>query len=439
MNPLFALLAFAVGARALSALPRLSSASASSAAWPPPPAARAAASPPSSLPPIVVPLSTPPLALAGLAPARGLFDPSLVATGNAAAPSLITLSVVEATDNISTVVAAFVAASGAWVPLARVNAANRSDALPCAGGAPCAGSVVHEVSSLVIDSFDPDASRLCKVFAHSYIITNGSELHYDWGRISLWTAPKPEGPWSAEEPLLGWAGASPFSTAGVRQQLTDMPQLRDCLLFTEPGALAVGGGGGAAGPPLLLLALGCASPPAPGGVAPISIVLIASADFGASWGFASMLVDGTSDAAALGYDVPQLDAADMFVAPAVLEEEEEEEEEGKSEEGAPSRRLVAPGYAIFVSVTPAATLWPGFVGYAGCLVLQLLPNASGVVRNATTGAPVVVRSVMPGGVAFAGACTAAYSADAAEGGYMLPTLQPSVGNFTVLASGIAPA
>lgn len=396
--------------------------------------------PPSSLPPLVVPLSTPPLALAGITPARGLFDPSLAATGDSAVPAVLALSAVEATDNISTVVAAFVAASGAWVHLARVNAANRSDALPCAGGAPCAGSVVHEVSSLVLDAYDPDASRLCKLFAHSYIVTNGSALHYDWGRISLWTAPAPGGPWSTEQPLLGWAGASPFSSAGARQLLTDLPQLRDCLLFTEPGALAVGGSGSPAGPPLLLLALGCASPPAaPGGVAPIRIVLIASADFGRSWAFASTLVDGAADAALLGYGVPQLDAADLFIAPTVLQEEEEEE--GRSEEKAllRRRRLVAPGYAIFVSITPSATLWPGFVGYAGCLVLQLLPDASGVVRNTTTGAPVVVRVVLPSGVAFSGACTGAFAAGAAVGGYMLPVLQPSVGNFTVLASGVLPA
>ena len=287
------------------------------------PAPPDAAQPPSLLPPLVVPLSTPPLALAGITPARGLFDPSLAATGNSAVPAVLALSAVEATDDISTVVAAFVTASGAWVHLARVNAANRSDALPCAGGAPCAGSVVHEVSSLVLDAYDPDASRLCKLFAHSYIVTNGSALHYDWGRISLWTAPAPGGPWSTEQPLLGWAGASPFSSAGVRQLLTDLPQLRDCLLFTEPGALAVGGSGSPAGPPLLLLALGCASPPAaPGGVAPIRIVLIASADFGESWAFVSTLVDGAIDAASLGYSVPQLDAADLFIAPAVLQEGE---------------------------------------------------------------------------------------------------------------------
>lgn len=414
-------------------------AAAASAASPP----RAGASvPPARLPPVVVPLSTPPLAVVGLgAPARGVFDPSLAATGDAAAPALLSLSAVEATDDISTVVAAFSAASGAWELLARVNAANRSAALPCAGGAPCAGSVVHEVSSLVLDAGDPDARRRCKLFAHSYIVTNGTELHYDWGRISVWTAPAPGGPWSPEQPLLGWAGASPFSTPGGAQVLTDLPPLRDCLLFTEPGALAVGGDGGGAGAPLLLLALGCASPPAaPGGVAPIRVVLLASADAGRAWAFAATLVDGATDAPALGYAVPQLNAADLFVAPAVLDEPEEDGGAAGGAGGSRARRrLVAPGLAVFVSVTPAATLWPGFVGYAGCLVLQLLPDGSGVVRNATTGAPAVVRAVLPGGVAFSGACAAASGAGAQAGDYLLPALQPSVGTFTVLAAGVAPA
>ena len=100
-----------------------------------------------------------------------------------------------------------------------VNQARSSTRLPCANGAVCSGNVIHEVSSLSIDAADPDRSRLMKVFAHSYIVTGGTTLHYDWGHISLFTAPGLAGPW-AETPLLGWAGASRFSTAGVQQKLT---------------------------------------------------------------------------------------------------------------------------------------------------------------------------------------------------------------------------
>jgi hypothetical protein len=364
---------------------------------------------------LVVPLATPPLAISGLAPpARGIFDPSLATSGDASTPFLMSLSTVEATDNISTIIAGFDAARGEWALLARVNAANFSDALPCAGGEPCEGSVVREVSSLVVDEADPDPSRRLKVFAHSYIVTNGTELHYDWAHISLYTAPAPAGPWSDEQPLLGWRGASPFSTAGVRQVLTDFAPLADCLIFTEPGALALGGAR-----PLLLLALGCASAPAqPGDVAPIRVVLVASADFGATWAYVSELV-GAADAASLGSEVPQTDAADLFVAP--------------DASGA---------LAIFLSVSPSRLLWPGFVGYAGCAVLRLAANASGVMRDAA-GHPIVERAIEPDGLAFSGACTAASVGEPAgagsAGGYMLPAIIPvPPADFRILASGSAP-
>lgn len=360
----------------------------------------------------VVPLSTPPLVVRGLAAAEGIFDPSVVATGDAATPYLGTLSAVQATDDISTALVVFDAASESWVLASRVNQALVNATLPCAGRVSCVGNLIHEVSSVVVDADDPDPARRVKVFAHTYVVTNGSTLHYDWGYISLFTAPSATGPWGAQ-PLLGWAGASNLSTAGVAQVLTDTPQLADCLAFTEPGAFA------AAGPsPRLLLALGCvAPPPAPGATAPIRVVLLASGDHGASWAWASTLVDGATDAARLGFAVPQLNAADLFAA--------------APPGGGPPR--------LFLSVTPSSELWPGFVGYDGCLVVAVLADGSGVERDAATGAPVVVRAVVTDAVAFAGACTAAASAVApGAGGYLLPALTPGT-LFRVLPSGVAPA
>lgn len=350
-----------------------------------------------------IPLSTPPLSILGAAPPRGVFDPSMLATGNASTPYLMTFSSVTATDDISTDFAVFDAALARWVNVSRVCTAALNATLPCAGGAPCVASLIHEVSSVVVDARDPDPARLLKVFAHTYAVTGGDALHYDWGYISLSTAPGVLGPWTTA-PLLGWAGASPLSTAGVRQVLTDLPALADCLIFTEPGALAAADG-------RLLLALGCASAPrAAGAIAPIRIVLLSSADSGASWALeAAALVDGAVDAARLGYAVPQLDAADLFVA----------------RDG---------GLRIIVS--PSAELAPGFAGYAGCLVLRVAANLTGVARDAA-GAPVVERAVVPSAVAFAGACTAAVSeSDAADGGYLMPTLFGDV--FAILPSGQAP-
>ena len=264
----------------------------------------------------------------------------------------------------------------------------------------------------------PNPARAWKIFTHTYLVTDASTLHYDWGYIALHTAPTIAGPW-ASQPLLGWAGSSPLSTSGVQQILTDIPQLSDCLIFTEPGAAALSQGPGG-----LLLALGCVSV-AGGGAAEIRVVLLSSTNHGAQWAYKGEAVRG-SDAALLGFAIPQLNAADLFYAPM---------------RGGHGGQLAT---QLLLSVTPAALLWEGFVGYAGCLVLQLLPNASGVVRDGNSGAPVVSRYLVPaGGATFAGACTSAHVDNGGVapelGGYLLPVLAPGEPQpFRVLQSGIPP-
>ena len=369
-------------------------------------AAAAAAPPPGALNVTTVPVTTPALTVALAAPPpRGIFDPSLLATGNASLPYVLAYSAVTATDNISTLLALYSTEVDAWVGVAAVNAADVGVPLPCGGGGSCIGSFVHEVSSLVVDPADADPARAFKVFTHSYVVTNGSQLHYDWGHIRLWTAPSLAGPW-AGAPLLGWASPSPLSTAGVALNLTSVAELADCVLFTEPGALLLGAS--------LVLALGCVSTaPQPGGAGHIRVVSLASADHGATWAYAGLLVDG-ADALALGYAVPQLNAAALFAA-------------------------TPAGGELLLSVTPAALLAPGFTGYCGCLVLRVLGDGAGglrVARDPDTGVPVVERAVVPSSAAsFAGACAAAASAYApAVGGFMLPTLLEAAWEFAILPS-----
>lgn len=334
-------------------------------------------------PTTIVPLNTPPLIVIGANPARGIFDPSLVATGNASFPLLMSFSSVDSTNNISTDLAVFT--NNIWVAVSRVNAAQVNVTLPCSGG-PCVGSLISEVSSIIIDETDPDPTRRIKVFSHMYIVTNTDELHYDEGYIALSTAPAPEGPWT-HEALLGWAGASPLSTS-AKQILTDFPALSDCVIFTEPGAIISGEG--------MLLALGCASLPIiPGGAARIRVVLLASSDHGESWTLQTPALVDSSDAARLGYSVPSLDAANL---------------------------LIAPDGGTLLIVSPSAEIAAGFTGYVGCIVLRIDPhNASDVVRDAA-GKPVVEREIKPSMTAFAGACTAVSDSPSAWGGYLLPTL-----------------
>lgn len=349
--------------------------------------------------------------LGAAAPARGIFDPSTQFTGVAASPLLMSYSAVAATNDISTQLAAYSVAAGSWLHVSAVNAAAVNSSQPCGsgggGGASCVASLVHEVSSLVIE-----ADGTLRVLCHSYLVINGSDLRYDEGYIALYSAASPAGPWRGA-PLLGWAGASPLSTAGVARVLTDEPALRDCLAFTEPGAVLRGA--------RMLLALGCIA--APAGSAPtIRVVLLASDDAAqrrAGWALLGTLLDGASDAARLGFDVPQLNAALLFRAPA----------DGDAD-------------ALLLAVSPAAPIFPGFTGYVGCLVFRVAneTGAVGVERDAA-GTPVVRRAVVPAATAFAGACAATAGAPGAPvsaAGYLLPTLQMPAALFTILPAGQAP-
>lgn len=129
-----------------------------------------------AFPTTAVPLATPPLSVLGAAaPARGIFDPSTQFTGVAASPLLMSYSAVAATNDISTQLAAYSVAAGSWLHVSAVNAAAVNSSQPCGsgggGGASCVASLVHEVSSLVIE-----ADGTLRVLCHSYLVINGSDL-----------------------------------------------------------------------------------------------------------------------------------------------------------------------------------------------------------------------------------------------------------------------
>jgi hypothetical protein len=357
-------------------------------------ASTSASAPPTS----IIPLSSPRLAITGSSPSLGIFDPSLAATFNPSFPYALTFSEVQTTANISTALAVYDTALSAFVRVASVNSAAGPALYPCDNGVPCTATLVHEVSSLVFDASDPNPSQAVKVFTHSYLVLPppASTLRYDWGYLALHTAANLTGPF-ASQPLLGWASSSPLSTTGVRQVLTELPELAHCLAFSEPGVLATPQG-------TLLLALTCItppSPPAPTAPPTISIVLLTSASHGQSWAYAGTAVQGQEAEGLLPGQgaLPQLSAPDLFA----------------TEE------------STFLSITPATPLWPGLTGYSGCLVLQLNGNLTGVVRDGQ-GAPVVHRVLRTDGLAFNGACTAAAS-----------PLLPGLGSFmmAVLTEGAA--
>lgn len=356
----------------------------------------------SPLPPsTVVPVTTPPLAVQGdPGELEGIFDPS---TRFASDGRLyMSYSVVPAQNLLHQRMAVAAGAGGAWQYVTALNAPFNAT-LPgtgCPGGS-CTGTVVHEVSSLVEDVGDPDPDRRWKLFTHTYLVGVDGTFHYDIGHISLFTAPAPDTPglW-LREPWLGWVGESNFSVAGVKQVLTDLPPLADCVAFTEPGAATSSG--------VLLLALGCVYI-GDGGVPSIRIELLLSSNHGGAFSWVRTAL-APGDLAPLGFNVTQVNAADLV-------------------DGVSTSAHGVNTSTVLLVATPVID-----GAYAGCLVFPL---------DATHGTGPVLRYLVPSASVFSGACTA--SATAATGGlpggsWLLPAIlipdAPRV--FTVLPTGIAP-
>jgi hypothetical protein len=134
---------------------------------------------------------------------------------------------------------------------------------------PLAGGVVwaawhFEVSSLLYDAADPDATKRWKLLWHRLLglnVANITSNAIEQGWIGLSTAPSPQGPWSAERKLFtgslydeaavdSFIGAPEFPLSRLASGTN---QLDGCLAFTEPSM--------AARPDGIYVALQCASSP----------------------------------------------------------------------------------------------------------------------------------------------------------------------------------
>lgn len=307
----------------------------------------------------------------------GIFDPSPVYPVGASSGAL-SYSRVASRSDIHTRIATSDDGGATWTFVADANQAQGAtvtvtgDPL-CAGS--CAGTLIHEVSSLVEDPSD-EAARRWKLFTHRYLVMDGAEevLRYDLGHLALQTAPAPAGPWSASSAVIGWPSTSPFSQLGVPNLTSDVPELADCLLLTEPSALVVDD--------VLYLAAGCANG------ASIRVVLLSSTDHAATFSYEGVLLDG-DDGACLGGDVPQVNGAHLFEL-----------------EGQP-----------YVLATPAEALGESSI-YRGCSLIPIDSLAGAVVRRTDAGEPAIVRRFDLDPEGFVGACAYAEGADAL--GYLVP-------------------
>lgn len=335
----------------------------------------------------VDPATTPALAIPGdPGSPLGIYDPSL-AYPPGASGGLLAYSSVDA-NSVHTRIAGSVDHGATFQFLAEPNqvtpvSVTTSDPAFCDAG-PCtvAGVLWHEVPSVVVDP--GDATAPLKLFVHTYVSAGGgSALRRDWGYVGMYTATTP-GTWTPETKLLGWASSAPLSTSGVSQVLTLIPELSDCVAFTEPGAMVTALG--------LDLALDCVSLSS-SGVAKIRVVLLRSTDHAKSFSFVSTLV-AADDFACLDGTAPQLLGPDLFTV-------------GSSE---------------YVVVSPIGPVSDGGAGYRGCLTLPVADPAKGAIARTASGAPVVDSWVRATDGRFTGPCT--YAEGATALGLLVPMQQP---------------
>ncbi len=324
--------------------------------------------------------------------ALGIFDPSIVYPATAPGGAMA-YSAVPSQETIVTRIALSADSGASWVYVAQPNVAEpatlpSTDMVKCPGGQ-CAGNLISEVSSLVLDPDDPDPSARWKLFAHRYLVGPGVALHYELGTIALQTAPNPEGPWTAPKKLLGWSSSSSYSSTGVTTNVSTLPAMADCVALTEPGALWR--------PGALDLAVGCiyldASAPR------IRVELMRSLDHGASWKSVSTLLR-PEDAGCLTKGA-SINAADLFAR------------DGR----------------VYVSATPSNA-----AGYHGCAVFEIDDVAAGTVRRDALGQPFMALAMVPSPDRFAGACT---HADGVNGFYMITGFLGDPRPFRIVRTGVA--
>jgi hypothetical protein len=304
----------------------------------------------------------------------GVYDPSLAAADDAG-NLFMSYSSVPALKAVHTRLAGSTNAGASWTYLEDVNEATplqitTTDLSICDAGS-CAGTWVHEVSSLVIDATDPDPMRRFKVFTHSYFAT-ATQTEYQVGNLSLFTSPGPDAGW-AEEALLGWNSSSPTSSMGVAQNISSDPALAglsDCIALTEPGALLRSGA--------LDLSVACITFDPATLTAPIDARLIRSTDHGASWTYVSTPVSA-AQAATLGASGPlgpQASGTDLFAY------------QGN----------------YYLSVSPNGPVAGGGNGYRGCWIFQFDDIDAGSLVQCD-GLPAMQKSFGSPTGGFSGPCT----------------------------------
>lgn len=328
--------------------------------------------------------------------AMGIFDPSIVYPADAPGGAMA-YSAVPDQETIRTRIALSADHGATWTFATEPNTPEAatipsSDTTECPTGA-CSGKLISEVSSLVYDADDPVPGQRWKLFAHRYLVGAGVALHYRIGTITLQTAAQANGPWSAPSKHLGWTSPASYTSTGVRQNVSTLAGMEDCLALTEPSAMWL--------PGTVHLAVGCIY--ITGGGPRIRIELLRSTDHAASWQRVGTLL-APKDAECLAPATTtgvSINAAELFA------------EAGK----------------IYVAASPSDE-----TGYHGCLVYEVSDLLAGAITRASDNRAIVHRAITTTPTRFAGACAFA----AGAGGWALPVAflgQPRV--FRIFRAGLS--
>jgi hypothetical protein len=238
----------------------------------------------------------------------------------------------------------------------------------------CTGHMISEVPFLVDDPTDPNRQRRFKLLAHRYFIyppaaARGEDLQRALGSINLRTAPSLAGPWSDDDPLLGWNLTPPEVQAAIN--INRLGGLESCLALSEGDAAIFNDE--------VDLVFTCPHL-ASGGVRQ-RIVLLRSADHLVTMSFVATVLD---DDDALSIGAEELSAPSLFTVA------------GRA----------------YLLVTPVTRSSAGGQ-YAGCVVIAFSNRRTGEIERDRVG-HVVARGFLPTQDGrFGGAC--AWNAGAAGG------------------------
>ncbi len=256
----------------------------------------------------------------------------------------------------------------------------------------------YEVSGLLYDPYDTDASRRWKMLWHRMLyVSNGSASipspEFSW--IGLGTAPAPDGKWSAERKLFVGAAytaeADPF--AGKPEFLLDKSSgaLSGCAAFTEASMLARRDG--------IYVSLQCAG-------CPEKIVgLRCDRAFSACTYLGDFLTAGEASRFSLS---------------------------GQKLNGFAATEMASAGGNDYLIITPYEQV-PATDTYRGCLVFRIGDLASAtLLRN--NGVPALVERISGSSGSFNGAC--GYDANATSSGIIYSEYHSIAPHFRMHATHI---